>query len=86
MCGITIWVLASALALSVSKINKALSVTYKLLSSRSFRCFKMDVYIRDRANRVTSLPAPILVTCDVSNDTYIWALESVLVPSATRNS
>ena len=50
------WVLASTLAHSASKINKALSVTYKLLfilsknivPSRSYR------YIRDRAFPVTA--------------------------------
>ena len=51
-----IWVLASTLDPSVSKINEALSVTYKLLfilsknivPSRSYR------YIRDRAFPVTA--------------------------------
>ena len=51
-----IWVLASSLAHSASDINKALSVTYKLLfilsknivPSRSYR------YIRDRAFPVTA--------------------------------
>ena len=51
-----IWVLASTLAHSASEINKALSVTYKLLfilsknivPSRSYR------YIRDRAFPVTA--------------------------------
>ena len=53
---IYIWVLASTLAHSASEINKALSVTYKLLfivsknivPSRSYR------YIRDRAFPVTA--------------------------------
>ena len=68
-----IWVLASTLDPSVSKINEALSVTYKLLfilsknivPSRSYR------YIRDRAFPVTRLPPPIYTKFDVSNDTYI---------------
>ena len=55
-CTWTIWVLASTLAHSASEINKALSVTYKLLfilsknivPSRSYR------YIRDRAFPVTA--------------------------------
>ena len=50
--------------MSVSKINKALSVTYKLLfifsknivPSRSYRYLNMDVYIRDRAFPMTCLP------------------------------
>ena len=74
-----IWVLASTLAPSVSEINKALSVTYKLLfilsknivPSRSYRYLKMDVYIRDRAFPVTRLPPPIYIKLDENNDTYI---------------
>ena len=64
---IYIWVLASTLAHSASEINKALSVTYKLLfilsknivPSRSYR------YIRDRAFPVTRLPPPIYTKFDV---------------------
>ena len=64
-----IWALASALIPSATEIIKSLSETYKLLfnssknivPSRSYRCLKMDVYIRDRAFPVTRLPAPILV-------------------------
>ena len=64
-----IWALASALVPSATEIIKSLSETYKLLfnssknivPSRSYRCLKMDVYIRDRAFPVTRLPAPILV-------------------------
>ena len=78
-----IWVLASTLAHSASEINKALSVTYKLLfilsknivPSRSYR------YIRDRAFPVTRLPPPIYTKFDVKQR-YIWALASALVPSA----
>ena len=59
--------LASTLAHSASEINKALSVTYKLLfilsknivPSRSYR------YIRDRAFPVTRLPPPIYTKFDV---------------------
>ena len=64
-----IWVLASTLDPSVSKINEALSVTYKLLfilsknivPSRSYR------YIRDRTFPVTAcqLPPPIYTKFDV---------------------
>ena len=62
-----IWVLASTLDPSASEINKALSVTYKLLfimsknivPSRSYR------YIRDRAFPVTRLPPPIYTKFDV---------------------
>ena len=72
--------LASTLDPSVSKINKALSVTYKLrfilskniVPSRSYR------YIRDRAFPVTRLPPPIYTKFDVKQryihtyiDTYI---------------
>ena len=65
--------LASTLDPSVSKINEALSVTYKLLfilsknlvPSRSYR------YIRDRAFPVTCLPPPIYTKIDVSNGIYI---------------
>ena len=71
-----IWVLASTLAHSASEINKALSVTYKLLfilsknivPSRSYR------YIRDRAFPVTRLPPPIYTKFDVKQryiHTYI---------------
>ena len=64
-----IWALASALAPSATEIIKALSETYKMLfnssknivPSRSYRCLKMDVYIRDRAFPVTRLPAPIYI-------------------------
>ena len=35
------------------------------MPSRSYRCLKIDVYIRDRAFPVTRLPAPILVKFDV---------------------
>ena len=74
-----IWALASALVPSVSKINEALFVTFKLLfilsknivPSRSYRYLKMDVYIRDRAFSVTRLPAPIYIKFDVSNGIYI---------------
>ena len=67
-----IWVLASTLAHSASEINKALSVTYKLLfilsknivPSRSYR------YIRDRAFPVTRLPPPIYTKFDVSNGIF----------------
>ena len=70
---IHIWVLASTLDPSVSKINETLSVTYKLLfilsknivPSRSYR------YIRDRAFPVTRLPPPIYTKFDVSNGIYI---------------
>ena len=59
--------LASTLAHSASEINKALSVTNKLLfilsknivPSRSYR------YIRDRAFPVTRLPPPIYTKFDV---------------------
>ena len=82
---IYIWVLASTLAHSASEINKALSVTYKLLfilsknivPSRSYR------YIRDRAFPVTRLPPPIYTKFDVKQR-YIWALASALAPSATE--
>ena len=74
---IYIWVLASTLAHSASEINKALSVTYKLLfilsknivPSRSYR------YIRDRAFPVTRLPPPIYTKFDVKQryiHTYIY--------------
>ena len=74
---IYIWVLASTLDPSVSKINEALSVTYKLLfilsknivPSRSYR------YIRDRAFPVTRLPPPIYTKFDVKQRyiyTYIY--------------
>ena len=73
-----IWALASALVPSVSKINEALFVTYKLLfilsknivPNRSYRYLKMDVYIRDRTFPVTRLPAPIYIKFDVSNGIY----------------
>ena len=79
--------LASTLAHSASEINKALSVTYKLLfilsknivPSRSYR------YIRDRAFPVTRLPPPIYTKFDVKQRyiyTYIWVLASTLDPSA----
>ena len=59
---LSIWVLASTLDPSTSEINKALSVTYKLLfilsknivPSRSYR------YIRDRAFPVTMLATPYI--------------------------
>ena len=82
--------LASTLDPSVSKINEALSVTYKLLfilsknivPSRSYR------YIRDRAFPVTRLPPPIYTKFDVSNGiyiyTYIWVLASTLDPSVSK--
>ena len=68
-----IWVLASTLDPSASEINKALSVTYKLLfilsknivPSRSYR------YIRDRAFPVTRLPPPIYTKFDVKQR-YIY--------------
>ena len=68
-----IWVLASTLDPSASVINKALSVTYKLLfilsknivPSRSYR------YIRDRAIPVTRLPPPIYTKFDVKQR-YIY--------------
>ena len=74
---IYIWVLASTLDPSASEINKALSVTYKLLfilsknivPSRSYR------YIRDRAFPVTRLPPPIYTKFDVKQR-YIWVLAS----------
>ena len=77
---IYIWVLASTLDPSVSKINEALSVTYKLLfilsksivPSRSYRAFP-----------VTSLPAPLLVRFGVKQP-YIWVLASTLDPSASE--
>ena len=73
-----IWVLASTLDRSVSKINEALSVTYKLLfilsknivPSRSYR------YIRDRAFPVTRLPPPIYTKFDVKQR-YIWVLAKI---------
>ena len=79
-----IWVLASTLAHSALEINKALSVTYKLLfilsknivPSRSYR------YIRDRAFPVTRLPPPIYTKFDVSNG--IWVLASTLAHSASE--
>ena len=80
--------LASTLDPSVSKINEALSVTYKLLfilsknivPSRSYR------YIRDRAFPVTRLPPPIYTKFDVSNGIYIhiWVLASTLAHSASK--
>ena len=65
--------LASTLDPSASEINKALSVTYKLLfilsknivPSRSYR------YIRDRAFPVTRLPPPIYTKFDVKQR-YIY--------------
>ena len=77
--------LASTLAPSVSKINEALSVTYKLLfilsknivPSRSYR------YIRDRAFPVTRLPPPIYTKFDVKQR-YIWVLASTLDPSVSK--
>ena len=82
---IYIWVLASTLAHSASEINKALSVTYKLLfilsknivPSRSYR------YIRDRAFPVTRLPPPIYTKFDVKQR-YIWVLASTLDPSVSK--
>ena len=85
--GIYIWVPASTLAHSASEINKALSVTYKLLfilsknivPSRSYR------YIRDSAFPVTSLPAPLLVRFGVKQPyIYIWVLASTLAHSASE--
>ena len=91
--------LASTLDPSASDINKALSVTYKLLfilsknivPSRSYR------YIRDRAFPVTRLPPPIYTKFDVKQryisalasvhtyiHTYIWVLASTLDPSASE--
>ena len=81
-----IWVLANTLAHSASELNKALSVTYKLLfilsknivPSRSYR------YIRDRAFPVTRLPPPIYTKFDVMQRyIYISALESA--PSRPPN-
>ena len=80
-----IWVLASTLDPSASEINKALSVTYKLLfilsknivPSRSYR------YIRDRAFPVTRLPPPIYTKFDVKQR-YIWVLASTLAHSASE--
>ena len=77
--------LASTLDPSVSKINEALSVTYKLLfilsknivPSRSYR------YIRDRAFPVTRLPPPIYTKFDVKQR-YIWVLASTLAHSASE--
>ena len=60
--------LASTLDPSVSKINEALSVTYKLLFILSKNIVPSRSY---RAFPVTSLPAPLLVRFGVSNDTYI---------------
>ena len=82
---IYIWVLASTLDPSASEINKALSVTYKLLfilsknivPSRSYR------YIRDRAFPVTRLPPPIYTKFDVKQR-YIWVLASTLDPSVSK--
>ena len=79
-----IWVLASTLAHSASEINKALSVTYKLLfilsknivPSRSYR------YIRDRAFPVTAChPYIYKVWC---KQRYIWVLASTLDPSVSK--
>ena len=58
--------LASILDPSVSKINEALSVTYKLL----FILSKLSLYQRSRIS-VTSLPAPIYIRFDVCNGIYI---------------
>ena len=80
--------LASTLDPSASEMNKALSVTYKLLfilsknivPSRSYR------YIRDRAFPVTRLPPPIYTKFDVKQRyiyTYIWVLASTLDPSVS---
>ena len=78
--------LASTLDPSASEINKALSVTYKLLfilsknivPSRSYR------YIRDRAFPVTRLPPPIYTKFDVKATIHIWVLASTLDPSASE--
>ena len=63
-----IWVLASTLDPSVSKINKALSVTYKLLFTLSKNIVPSQSY---RAFPVTRLPPPIYIKFDVSNGIYI---------------
>ena len=70
-----IWVLASTLDPSASEINKALSVTYKLLfilsknivPSRSYR------YIRDRAFPVTRLPPPYIYKVWCKATVYLGA-------------
>ena len=69
---IYIWVLASTLDPSVSKINEALSVNYKLLFilSKNIVPCRSYRYIRDRAFPVTRLPPPIYTKFDVSNDTF----------------
>ena len=74
------------------EINKALSVTYKLLftlstnifPSQRYRYLKMDVYIRDRAFPVTRLPALIYTKLVVSNDTYIDTGVTESVPFCKR--
>ena len=63
-----IWVLASTLAHSASEINKALSVTYKLLFTLSKNIIPSQRY---RAFPVTRLPPPIYTKFNVSNGIYI---------------
>ena len=78
-----IWVLASTLDLSISKINKGLSVTYKLLLPCRKILFLAKV-IANRAFPVTCLPPPIYIKFEVSNG--IGALASALVPSAMEQN
>ena len=62
--------LASTLAPSASKINKALSVTYKLLFALSKNIVPSQRY---HAFPVTRLPPPIYTKFDVSNGIYLGA-------------
>ena len=73
----------------VSKINEALSVTYKLIfilsknivPSQSYRCLKMDVY-SEIAHFCDKLASP--VTSKVWCKATIWVLASTLDPSVSK--
>ena len=82
-----IWVLASTLDPSVSKINEALSVTYKLLfilsknivPSRSYR------YISDMiAHFCDKLASPLTSKVWCKATIHIWVLASTLAHSASE--
>ena len=82
-----IWVLASTLDPSVSKINEALSVTYKLLfilsknivPSRSYR------YISDMiAHFCDKLASPLTSKVWCKATIHIWVLASTLDPSVSK--
>ena len=85
-----IWVLASTLDPSVSKINEALSVTYKLLfilsknivPSRSYRYISISV-IAHFCDKLAS-PLTSKVWCKATIHIYIWVLASTLAHSASE--